>query len=344
MARSGFNLYRMLLIGSKQLQGQISGMIPEDFKDMVPDNLWQMLPVVNTGLLRMLLGGTDVSDIQTDDLMTLSQEMDEETRDESREASLFSDRNFLDFEGDFTVEVFDHDSRININAFATDTSVNAIESSTGQQLFALLSGQENDQWFYDHGLDRWELIGNLKDWADPDGMRSGGSGGQEDSLYNRKDPPYLAKNAPYDTIEEIRTVEGWQGEVFEKYGEYLTVYGDPSGKLNIQTADPTVVETLVRACATPRPQDAQLAQCRQTISQNMIFGFNPDNAKDFADTYLQYCGIEMDQQCLGDKVGNESNTFTIVSTGLVGTSSVTITAVLDFRSKSTGQLLHWRVD
>ena len=30
--------------------------------------------------------------------------------------------------------------------------------------------------------------------------------------------------------------------------------------------------------------------------------------------------------------------------GLVGTSAVTITAVVDFRSSSTGKVVYWRVD
>lgn len=346
LARSGVNLYRMLLMGSKQMQGQVSQMLPAEFQDMIPDNLWQMLPVVNTGLLRMMLGGgiDDAEDIASDDLMSLQDQIEEEgIEEESRQTSLFDDRNFLDFEGDFSVEVFDHDSRINVNAFATDTSVNAIESTTGQQIFALMSGQDNDQWFYERGIDRWEVIGNLKDWVDPDGFRSGGLGGQEDSLYNTKDPPYLAKNSPFDTMDEMRTVEGWQGEVFDRYGEYLTVFGSTAGKINAQTAPPEVLETLARSCSNGLP-DAALQQCQQTLAQELVFGFLPDSGAEFADLYQQYCGLELDRQCLNQRVGNESNTFTVTSTGLVGTSSVTVTAVLDFSSSSTGKLLYWRVD
>ena len=348
LARSGVNLYRMLLMGSKQMKGQLSGMLPAEFQDMIPDNLWQMLPVVNTGLLRMMLGGglDDSSDVDATDLMSLQDEIDEQgIEEESREGSIFADRNFLDFEGDFSVEVFDHDSRVNVNAFAQDASVNAIESTTGQQLFALMSGQENDQWFYERGIDRWEVIGNLKDWADPDGFRSGGLGGQEDSLYQTKSPPYLSKNAAFDTMAEIRVVEGWQGEVYDKFGEYITVFGDPAGKLNAQTAAPEVIETLARGCPSGSPpQDAQLVQCRQNIATNMVFGFMPDSGQEFADAYRTYCGIELDEQCLNQRIGNESNTFTVTSTGLVGTSSVTITAVLDFRTSGTGKLVYWRVD
>lgn len=360
LARSGVNLYRMLLMGSRQMQGQIDslvgsagGALPDGFADSIPDNLWQLLPVVNTGLLRMMLGGDvssadDLEGVNTDDLMSLRDSLDEEQIEESRDASLFADRNFLDFEGDFSVEVFDHDSRININAFATDTTVNAIESPTGQQLFALMSGPENDQWFYERGLDRWEVIGNLKDWADPDGFRSGGLGGQEDSLYNTQDPPYLAKNAAFDTLQEVRTVEGWQGEVFDKFGQLITVFGDPLGKINIQTADPLVVDALVRGAAQQASgavvQDSVLEQCRVQIGQAFPWGFFPDSAQELVDAYQNNCGLQLDKAWLQERIGNQSNTFTITSTGLVGNSSITITAVLDFRNSPAGELIHWRVD
>ena len=77
------------------------------------------------------------------------------------------------------------------------------ESPTAQRLFALMGGEENDEWFMERNIDRWEVIGNLKDWVDVDNLRSGGLGGDEDGLYNRLDDPYLTKNAKFDTLEEI---------------------------------------------------------------------------------------------------------------------------------------------
>ena len=55
---------------------------------------------------------------------------------------------------------------------------------------------------------------------DADAMRSGNIGGYEDSLYDQLEPPYLSKNAAMDSFEEIRLIDGWEGAVFEKYGEW----------------------------------------------------------------------------------------------------------------------------
>lgn len=343
LARSGVNLYSLILMANKELakNSSLSGMA-ESMGIPIGDALWQMIPVLNTGLLRMLLGNGDVDE---EDMAAFqsSGEIDEEIREESREGGLFSDRNFLDFDGDFTAEVVDHESRININAFVSDTKQTAVESEVAQQLYFLMSGEENDQWFNERNTDRWEIIGNLKDWVDQDTFRSGGLGGYEDNLYNTLDPPYLTKNAPFETTDEIHLVAGWEGEVFDRYGEFLTVYGDKQGKVNIQTAPPEVLNSLVRACATPKPTDDQLGQCTSTIDDN-TFGFPPSGWKDFATRYEQYCGMQLDKQCIKKKVTESSNTFTITSTGLVGTSAVVITTVVDFNRKSTGETLYWRVD
>ena len=51
-------------------------------------------------------------------------------------------------------------------------------------------------------------------------------GGDEDGLYNRLDDPYMTKNATFDTLEEIRLVAGWNGELFEKYKDQLTIWSN----------------------------------------------------------------------------------------------------------------------
>lgn len=343
LARSGVNLYSLILMANKELakNSSLSGMA-ESMGIPIGDALWQMIPVLNTGLLRMLMGG----DVDEEDMEAFqsSGEVTEEIREESREGGLFSDRNFLDFDGDFTAEVVDHESRINVNAFVSDTKQNVQESEVGQQLYFLMSGEENDQWFNERNLDRWEIVGNLKDWVDQDTFRSGGLGGYEDNLYNTLDPPYLTKNAAFETTDEMHLVAGWEGEVYDRFGKSLTVFGDKQGKVNIQTAPPEVLNSLVRACATPKPTDDQLGQCTSTIEDN-TFGFPPSGWKDFATRYEQYCGIQLDNQCIKKKVTESSSTFTITSTGLVGTSSVVITTVVDFSSgSSTGRTRYWRVD
>jgi general secretion pathway protein K len=352
IARSGLNFYRLILVANHELENneQIKSMA-EQF-GMPIDNLWQMLPMLNTGLLRMLMGtGGDVDDLEESTLESLRtegriSEEDREKLDKEASSSRFNDRDFLSFDGDFSAEVKDHESRINVNAFANEQGVTTImESPTAQLLIGLMSGEENDTWFRERNLNRDELIGNLKDWVDQDSVRSGGLGGYEDNLYNTLDPPFLTKNAPFDSIEEIRVVAGWEGEVFDKFKDSLTVYGDPAGKVNINTIDDPVLIGLIRGCVSPMPTDQQVMQTLEVMSTNDPFlSYLQDGAA--LTRGLTQAGLTVpDPSCLPNKTTKTSQTFTITSVGMVGDSSATITAILDFSQGSNeGKLVYWRVD
>jgi DNA uptake protein ComE-like DNA-binding protein len=60
-----------------------------------------------------------------------------------------------------------------------------------------------------------ELINALLDWRDPDSdIREGGA---ESEYYNTLDPPYNAKNGPFDSVEELLLVKGFNAVIL--YGE-----------------------------------------------------------------------------------------------------------------------------
>ena len=179
LAKSGVGLYQLILAANKELG---KNTFIQEFG--LGDSLWQMVPAINTGMMRMLF----VSDapgekVEEEDIEQFKQEgtVSEDVMDKSREGGLFSDRNFLDFPGDFSAEIVDMESKIDINQLGSEGDV-LQDSATAQMLYSLMSGEENDQWFLDRNIDRWEIIGNLKDWIDADDYRSGGLGGQEDSL------------------------------------------------------------------------------------------------------------------------------------------------------------------
>jgi len=351
LARTGLNFYRLVLVANHELENnpQIKNMA-ENF-GMPIDNLWQMVPMLNTGLLRMLMGnGGDASDLSEETLESLRTtgqvaEADQAEIEEEQATSRFADRDWLSFDGDFMAEVKDHESRINVNAFANEGAVTVIqESPTGQLLAAVMGGEENETWLRQRNLDKWELIGNIKDWVDQDNMRAGGMGGYEDNLYNTLEPPYLTKNAPFDSVDELRVVAGWEGPVFDRFKANLTVFGDPAGKVNINTIDDGMMMGLIRACVVPTPVDAQIMRTLEMMAQNDPFLTYLQDGKKLA-AALTATGMPADEACITNKVTKTSQTFTITSTGLVGESSATITAVLDFSgSSSEGKLVYWRMD
>jgi type II secretory pathway component PulK len=348
LARSGYNIYRLILVGNQELgkNSQVQS-FAESMGISIGNALIDLVPVLNTGLLRMLMGSEGASDVSEEDVADFKQtgQVSEEVAKESREGGLFSDKNFLDFPGDFSAEVHDHESRINVNGFATGTEATQLtiyDSPTAKQLYALMSGEENDQWFQERNIDRWEIIGNLKDWVDSDSIRSAGSGGYEDSLYNALESPYLTKNAPFDTIEEIHQVAGWEGEIYDRFGASLTVYG-AGAKINVNKASDDVLKSVMRGCASTPPLDTQLEQCLESV-EFLISRGSWTKAKAFKAS-SDACGVILETECNSARVTTSSATYDILSTGLVGTSSVTVHAVLDFSSGSSeGSLKYWRVD
>ena len=84
----------------------------------------------------------------------------------------------------------------------------------------------------------------------------------------------------------------------------------------------------------PLPDDS-------VISMWDIASFN--NANDYASFILNNCGIELDKSKITN-ITKTSNVFVVTSTGLVGTSSVTITTILDYTSGSIGKTKYYRIE
>jgi general secretion pathway protein K len=333
---TGVNLYRLVLVFNKKMGES------ETLANLgLGDSLWQTIPFINTGLLRMFISSD--GDLEKDEVSEFEQtgEVSEEVREDSVEGGTrFGNRAFLDFDGDFMAAVTGEECGINVNKLASRASTERPEDTTvGKQLVGLMSGEENDQWLRERNLDRLDLIGNLADWVDADSNVASGKGGYEDDFYNSQPAPYLAKNAKFDTRTELRLVEGWSDEVYDRWATQLTIYG--SGKINITCADDVVMAGLLQAHLTPRPTDSEVAAILALIRENMaITSFK--NGQAFV-KFLQDQGFNP-SDALANEISVKTQVFTITSTGTVGDASAQITAVVDFTSSSEGTILYWRVD
>jgi type II secretory pathway component PulK len=286
---------------------------------------------------------SDGGDMEEEDIQELATtgSVSEEIRTESlEEGSRFGGRNFLDFDGDFMAEVKGEDCGINVNALSTrSTDERPEDTAAGKQILGLMTGEEHDQWLRERSLDKYDLVGNLADWVDADNIVASGKGGYEDDFYNTLASPYLAKNARFDSREEIRLVEGWQDDVFDRWGEQLTIYG--SGKVNVSCADDVVLGGLIKAHLSYTPTDAQLEQILSDLR-----GYMSMNTFSSASQFTQYLkdqGLQVDD-ALTSQITLKTKVFTIISTATVGDATAKITAVLDFSSSSEGSVKYWRVD
>jgi general secretion pathway protein K len=128
--------------------------------------------------------------------------------------------------------------------------------SLAMQLYALTGGYQN-QSPYDslfNGMDpdgqltgRLDVVSAVIDWWDEDEQRTAfdpgaakvNSSGREDDIYSRLPEPYRVKNAPYDSLDELRLVRGFTDDFWATFVEpdpedprtrQVTVYG--SGAVN----------------------------------------------------------------------------------------------------------------
>lgn len=168
------------------------------------------------------------------------------------------------------VVAFAENSRVNLNDplfFDGDRA----RVSVAMQFFSLMGGYQSPSPFdpiFD-GIDadgqistRQDIISALIDWWDYDTERTNFDpgaaavtvGGVEDDLYGRLDDDYEAKNAPFDSLEEIRLVRGVGDDFWATFIEedpdrpqdrLVTIYG--SGSVNPNEAPPQVL--LARVCS-----------------------------------------------------------------------------------------------
>ncbi len=337
LATSGVQIYRLILMASKQLGKNPMIMQFGEMLGINADSLWQMIPTINTGMMRMLF----VTKGDVDELEGAA--LTEEQIAQSREKSSAFKRNFLDFDGDFYARVEDENQYIFVGKIDAN-DMDALERlPVTRQLLGLMQTEENQQFLFDNNLNPRELIANLADWTDADDLRKW-EGGREDALYERLDSPYRAKNAPFDTVEEIRLVDGWHlDEVWERFGRHLTIYG--AGRVNVNTANREVIAALIQGYTDVQYPDAVIQDWvklffelrSMPVSQGGVFF---TNGRQFHQYMTEVLGVPLNEE-VANVVTGESTTFRVVSVGEVGEARVEITAVLDYSRDPTGEVLYW---
>ncbi|MNY99903.1 type II secretion system minor pseudopilin GspK [Acinetobacter calcoaceticus] len=87
-----------------------------------------------------------------------------------------------------------------------------------------------------------ELSQAVIDWQDSDDEPSGPMGA-ESSYYEGLDPSYLASNAKFHRIEELKLVRGFDGKKYDLIAPYISALPENT-KVNINTASPLVLASI----------------------------------------------------------------------------------------------------
>src|SRR5690606_766358 len=91
--------------------------------------------------------------------------------------------------------------------------------------------------------------------------------------YGRKHPPYSAKNGPFDSLDELRLIEGWDEDMHTIFSPYITVYpfhlANDNSAVNINTANKALL-----GCLLPEAKVECNEKFQQTINTRNIDGTN----------------------------------------------------------------------
>jgi general secretion pathway protein K len=162
--------------------------------------------------------------------------------------------------------------------------------SLAMQLFALTGGYQNqspyDSLFNKMDPDgqltnRLDIVSAVIDWWDEDEQRTTfdpgaakvTASGREDDIYARFAEPYRVKNAPYDSLDELRMVRGFTDDFWATFVEpdpedprtrQLTVYG--SGAVNPNESSAAVLWSRICSFLATQPFCADPLQ-RQAFVQ-----------------------------------------------------------------------------
>jgi general secretion pathway protein K len=234
-------------------------------------------------------------------------------------SSLFED-------GAFEVQITDLAGRIQINALVNQKGeYNALQKDLltrflSFELFSL-EAEEVDN-----------LVDALKDWMDRDEEVT--KFGAESAYYQTLEKPYLCRNAPLESLEELLLVRGMSRELFYGRGEnpgisrFLTVYGD--GKVNINTAEPVVLRSL----------SENLDQ--RAVEDMVSYRENEDNDISQPNWYKSVPGMSS-EVAVDDLVTTTSQHFEIISEAFQDSMRKRVRGLVE-RKEGRAKIISWKVE
>jgi general secretion pathway protein K len=178
-----------------------------------------------------------------------------------------------------------------------------------------------------------EIADSIKDWIDADNSVTGY--GAETSYYASLDPPYEAKNAQLDCIEELLMVKGITQEIFtgtkEKPGLARYVTADSEGAININTAPKMVLRSLA---------DGISAELADRMDEYRRKDGSVLSSLEWYKQVPGMAGVNISPELITIK----SNYFKIISTGKMKNMEQSLSGVVKRSGQKSVQIIKWRQD
>jgi general secretion pathway protein K len=383
MAKSGIGLSRMMLRFQKQMDQiqlpNIGGMLAGLMDKLNPPppgapkpvaqapqsmslQLWRMAKI-DCHMLQMMVPEEDPKKGGLAPIAKSSKKFSFD--DENPElAAAQGKRQFGGFEGCFNSTLSDEEERINVtrlNAPALSAKIAMMQtlSAFGDKKYEFLFEKEDSNKVKVVPTD---VVIALRDWIDEDEVGSqlnlstvgepfAKGFADENYSYDKYDPRYKAKNAGFDSMDELYQVHGINDRFMAAFGDRLTVFPDQNNKQNINTDDPMLLELAIRSIADPTKPDPRLQDpvfidtLIKKIRMSKVMPMFGMGAGDFINI-VQAAGVAIDPSIAANvqgnrTIGDKSNTYRIRVTGEAGDVTRTITAVIRL-DDGLGRLVYWK--
>lgn len=273
-------------------------------------------------------------------------------------------RRFGSFTGCFDSKLTDEEERINLAKLDAPQGTSAgllmqLVATLGDKKYEFLFDKEDSNRVK---LTAPEVITNLRDWIDEDEtgttLNFSGTGdpfqkgfSDENGGYSKYEPQYRAKNARFDSLDELFLVHGVNDRFMAAFKDKLTVYPDVNSRLNINTDDPILLEVAIRSVADPLRPDPRLADpifmdtLIKKIRAARVFALFGMSTGDFVNI-IAASGIPVNsaiqQNVQANRfIGDKSLTYRLSVTGSAGDVTRTITAVVRL-DDTLGRIVYWR--
>jgi type II secretory pathway component PulK len=257
------------------------------------------------------------------------------------------------FDGSFVVNVEDEGKKINVN-FCHRTRC----TETLMMLESLFSCPAEKVFLEKKDIDPKELAYKIKDWVDHDSKAESASGASdEDDPYSRRAPKVRAKNAPFDSVDELRNIDGWDDEVHEVFSDYITVWplqkkNTEKYKINLNTASRSLLGCVFPESRGDCNDKSTLALMARNKDRTSL-GASGQDVKDVLKKTMCYTGGGSKD----DDAANRANwfkmssmVFSIKAKGQVNDQEKTLHAIVERRmpdvkkgEKSSYKILYWRM-
>lgn len=347
LAKSAVNLSRLVLSFQDRLNrvgaGTGAAGAQQAASTAVPQ-LWSVVPV-NSGLLAALFGaGAEGAPTPP-----------------SADGKAKVVHRFGDFDGAFDAKIENEASKVNVNLDSSYTS-----GLRGAQYLALVNLVEDRRW--DFLFDREDGNGNrvsradlpvyLYDWVDENNVTSALTGnasnpfedgsGDENQPYDRGTDRYRAKNAHFDSLDELYLVAGVSDAFMAAFGDQLTVYLPKDEPMALPCEDPRALVRYATLLASPPGQPilsdpdfpARLALAVRDATSGCLLALTPAQFG----LILSTQGVAVNQTSTASTAANpvftnKATVFRVRATGSAGDVTRTVDAIVSFHPKQAAGLL-----